>query len=115
MMHIGRPYNEKTWNCATCAMDYYNFPLEQGEEWGVEFLYYLKRHFRRTTTPQEGDLVVCKYTSTGGLHVGIWLNQGVYHAYRVLGRRGGDTVITCHNMFNFHDIRYYRLKGNGDD
>ena len=72
----------------------------------------MAKNFDRTDDPKEGDLVACNYTSTGGLHVGIWLGSGVYHAYRVPGRGGGDTVITSHVIFSntFKNIRYYRWR-----
>ena len=57
-----------------------------------------------------GDMVVCRYTDTSGLHIGKILSQGVYHAYRVPGTNSGDTVITAFNMFRFKDLRFYRRK-----
>lgn len=110
-LHIGRPYHPDTWNCATCAADYYNHKLPCNE-WTRAILYWVARNFVPVDEPQNGDLVFCNYTTTGGLHAGIYLEQGVYHAYRLPGKRGGDTVITDHNMFrrNFKKIRYYRWR-----
>lgn len=108
-MKIGKPYHPDTWNCATCVADYYDHELPR-DEWSKAMLYWIHRNFRRIDNPITGDLVLCYYTTHGGLHAGIHTGQGVYHAYRVPRTNGGTTVITAHSMFhrNFKKIRYYR-------
>lgn len=115
-LKIGRPYDAKTWSCAHAVADYFGFEFDSGgTEWQPVFLYWMRRRFKPSGRfkgewrSHIGELVTCRYTRHGGLHVGIVTEAGFYHAYRVPGKNGGDTVITAFNLMStFHDIRFYR-------
>lgn len=117
LLKIGRSYDPVKWTCATCVADYFGFELPETGEWEPHFLTWVLRRFKRNKIGDRwgdhiGEMVSMRYTRGGGLHIGVVLSQGVYHAYRVPGRNGGDTVITAFNMMSgFHDIRFYRYTG----
>lgn len=117
-LKIGRPYDPVTWTCAHAVADYYGFEFTDGDEWARTFMYWLRHKFERrgkfagTWRDHMGEMITCRYGTGTGLHVGIVVSGGIYHAYRAPGKSGGDTVVTGFaQMTAFHDVRFYRYVG----
>jgi len=86
---IGDTYDVKMWNCTHEVAQWYrlnDYPVTitpvDSTTWGMSFVRWMRKQFSPLDAPEQGALVLMTNRFSGGLHVGVWDQNGVHHCYQ---------------------------------